>query len=198
VKTAILARHGESVLSLSGDVNGDPAVACPLTDAGRAQARALGEALRGEAIDLCVTSGMERAKETADIALEGRHVPRLVLQELNDIGFGRFEGGSLAEYRAWARGHDPTVAAPGGGESRADAARRYVRAFRMVLARPEDTILVVAHSLPLRYVLNAAGGRDPMPLIEQVRYAEAHRLRRDELETAVERLERWAAAPAWA
>jgi broad specificity phosphatase PhoE len=141
---------------------------------------------------------MERARETADIALEGRDVRRLVLSDLNDIRFGRFEGGPLSEYRAWARGQDPSVPAPGGGESRADTVRRYVRAFRTILDRPEEAILLIAHSLPIRYVLNAAAEQDPVPLIQQVGYAEPHRLDRDELAAAVERLERWAQQPVWA
>jgi broad specificity phosphatase PhoE len=198
VKTAILVRHAESVLSLRGDVNGDPEVACPLTAAGREQARALGRRLERQPIDLCVTSVMERSGETADIALQGRNVPRLVLSDLNDIRFGRFEGGPLSEYRAWARGQDPSVPAPGGGESRADTVRRYVRAFHAILDRPEETILVIAHSLPIRYVLNAAAQQDPVPLIEQVGYTEPHRLERDELNAAVVRLERWARQPVWA
>ena len=41
----ILARHGESELSVVGTVNGDPAVACALTAAGREQSRRLGELL---------------------------------------------------------------------------------------------------------------------------------------------------------
>jgi broad specificity phosphatase PhoE len=197
MREAILVRHGETVLSVEGNVNGDPAIAVPLTDTGRAQARALGETLRSEAIDLCVTSTMERSGETADIALEGRSIPRVELPELNDIRFGRFEGGPLSEYRAWASVNDPVVPAPGGGESRVDTVRRYVKAFREILARPEEVILVVAHSLPIRYVLNAAADRNPVPRVEQVRYAEAHRLDRDELEAAVERLERWTAQPIW-
>jgi broad specificity phosphatase PhoE len=38
MREAILARHGETVLSVEGNVNGDPAIAVPLTDTGRAQA----------------------------------------------------------------------------------------------------------------------------------------------------------------
>jgi broad specificity phosphatase PhoE len=141
---------------------------------------------------------MQRSRDTADIALEGRSIPRLELPELNDIRFGRFEGKALREYRAWASAHDPTLPAPGGGESRVDTVRRYVKAFREILARPEEVILVVAHSLPIRHVLNAVADQNPVPLVEQVRYAEAHRLDRKDLESAVERLDRWAADPVWA
>jgi broad specificity phosphatase PhoE len=193
----ILARHGESELSVVGTVNGDPAVACTLTATGGDQARHLGERLRDVSIDLCVTSEFERAVRTADIALAGRDVPRLVLPELNDMRFGSFEGRSLADYRAWAAENEPTTEAPGGGESRGATVARYVRGYRTILARPERTILVVAHGLPIRYVLNVLAETDPAPLVEQVAYAEPYRLSRTDLELAVERLQRWAAEPAW-
>jgi hypothetical protein len=57
--------------------------------------------------------------------------------------------------------------------------------------------LVVAHGLPIRYLLLAAEGAEPRPVIESLGYAEPHRLSHDEVERAVERLERWAAEPAW-
>lgn len=193
----ILARHGESELSLVGTVNGDPAVACALSPEGREQARRLGDLLANVALDLCVTSEFQRVRETAEVALAGRDVPRLVLPELNDVRFGRFEGGSLADYRMWAAANEPTVEAPGGGESRSGTVSRYVRAYRTMLARPERTVFVVAHGLPIRYVLNALEDNDPAPLVEQVAYAEPYWLPGEELERAVERLDRWAKTPAW-
>jgi broad specificity phosphatase PhoE len=198
VRRAILARHGETALSSAGRTNGDPAIACPLTKAGREQARELGRLLAEQPIHLCVTSQFERAQETADLALAGLEVPRLVLPGLNDIRFGRFEGRALSEYRAWAHAHSPVDAAPGGGESRAETVARYARAYRTVLERPEDTILVVAHGLPVRYVLEAVDGRTPAPIVSQVPYATPFPVRAQELAAAVERLERWAARPAWA
>jgi broad specificity phosphatase PhoE len=193
----ILARHGESELSVVGTVNGDPAVACALTPAGEEQARRLGERLAGVEIDLCVTSEFERVRQTADFALAGREVPRLVLPELNDVRFGRFEGGTLAAYRKWAAANEPTVEAPGGGESRSSTVGRYVRAYRTILELPQRLVLVVAHGLPIRYVLNALERTDPSPLVEQVEYAEPHWLTSRQLEEAVSALERWAVAPTW-
>ena len=193
----ILARHGESELSVVGTVNGDPAIACALTATGQEQAQRLGELLADTELDLCVTSEFERVRETAELALAGRDVPRLILPELNDVRFGSFEGGTLADYRVWAVANEPTVEAPGGGESRAATVARYVLAYRLILAQSERTVLVVAHGLPIRYVLNALEKIDPAPLIEQLAYAEPFRLDRRELELAVDRLERWAVAPAW-
>ena len=193
----ILARHGESELSVVGTVNGDPAVACALTAIGEQQARRLGERLGDVEIDLCVTSKFERVRQTADLALAGREVPRLVLPELNDVRFGSFEGDTLAHYREWAAANEPTVEAPGGGESRSVTVARYVRAYRRILERPETLVLVVTHGLPIRYVLNALERTDPAPLVEQVAYAEPFQLTAGELEEAVTLLERWAATPLW-
>lgn len=197
VDTVILARHGESELSVVGRTNGDPGTACALTETGREQARRLGRLLAADEPALCVVSEFQRAQETADLALEGRQVPRLVLPELNDIRFGDFEGLELAAYRAWAHAHGPEEPAPGGGDSRAETVRRYIRAYRTILARTEATILVVAHGLPIRYLLNAAAGSSPAPAVAQVPYAEPSRLARGEMAQAVQRLADWAAAPAW-
>jgi len=196
VERALLARHGESELSVLGLTNGDPTRACALTERGREQARRLGEQLAGTQIDLCAVSEFQRAQETADLALAVREVPRLVLPELNDVRFGEFEGRPLAEYRAWARAHGPEDEVTG-GESRAATVRRYLAGYRKLLGRPETTILVVAHSLPLRYVLDAAARQRPAPAVAQVPYAEAFELGADELTRAVELLESWARAPRW-
>jgi broad specificity phosphatase PhoE len=193
----ILARHGESELSVVGTVNGDPAVVCALTATGEDQARRLGERLVEVEIDLCVTSEFERTQRTADIALAGRDVLRLVLAELNDVRFGRFEGGTLADYRAWAADNEPTTEAPGGGESRSATVARYVRAYQTLLARPEPTILVIAHGLPIRYVLNALDGVVPAPLVDQVPCAKPYRLSASELDRAVRLLNTWAKRPVW-
>jgi broad specificity phosphatase PhoE len=196
VDRVVLARHGESERSVEGLTNGDPSVACALTAAGREEALRLGVELADDPIELCVTSEFQRVRETADLALAGREVPRLVLADLNDIRFGEFEGRLLTEYRAWAHAHGPEDVVPG-GDSRAQTVARYVRAFRTILARPEETVLVVAHGLPVRYVLDALEGRNPAAAIAQVPYAEPFRLTAEELEAAVDRLESWTLNPVW-
>lgn len=193
----ILARHGESEFSLRGAMNGDPGVACPLTAEGEQQARLLGEALRGDRIDLCVVTEFERTQRTAAVALEGREVPRLVVPELNDIDVGRFEGGPIQAYLAWARDKTP-LDVPPGGESRVQAAARVARGYRRVVARPEETVLVVAHALPIRYLLLTVAGEAPRPVLDPVDYATPYRLTRREVEEALDDLERWCASPSWA
>ena len=194
---AILARHAESEYSVRSAINGDVAVPVALTELGREQARRLGDELRDDAIELCVTSEFGRVIETAEIALAGRAVPRLVLPELNDILVGEWEGKRLADYRVWILSHGPDDVTEGGGESRATTVRRWVRAFQTILARPERVVLVVSHGLPIRYLLSAAEGRDPVPTIDPIEHATPYRLSRAQVELGVERLDRWCAAPAW-
>jgi broad specificity phosphatase PhoE len=197
VDVLILARHAESEFSVQGLMNGDPLAAVGLTAAGRAQARRLGELLAETPLDLCVTTEFLRVRETADVALAGRGIPRLVVPELNEQDVGEWERRPFADYRIWAGAHGPEDVSPGGCESRVAIASRLVRGYRIVLEREERTILCVGHGLPIRYLLGAAAGLDPEPLLENVGYAEPHRLGRDEVERAVERLEAWCAAPAW-
>jgi alpha-ribazole phosphatase len=197
MRRAILVRHGETTFNVERLVNGDLAVACPLTERGEEQARRLGEQVAGERIDLCVTSEFERAQRTADLALDGRDVPRVVLRELNDPRYGSFEGALLEDYRAWAGSAPSSTEAPGGGESRVAIVERYVRGFRAVLERPEETVLVVSHSLPVAYVLAAEAGDPPGPRVPLVDCAHPYRLAAGELERAVALLDAWVAEPTW-
>ena len=194
----ILARHGESEYSARGLVNGDASVEVGLTDAGVRQAQALGRALAGTAVDLCVTTELPRTRRTAEEALAGRDVPCETWPELNDPRAGSYEGQHLDAYREWAWAAGSAEAAPGGGESRHDAVARYARAYRSLLERPEPTILAVVHALPIAYVLRALDGSAPSARIDQpVEYAQPHRLDSAALRRALALLERWCAAPTW-
>jgi alpha-ribazole phosphatase len=197
MERALLVRHGESVLSARGIATGRVDARCPLSERGIAQARALAQEIAGEDIDLCVTSELERTRQTADIALANRAVPRIVLPELNDPLYGRYENGPLDAYIAWALENDSAAEPPGGGEQRQRLVARYATGFRRLVERPERTILVVTHSLPIAYVLMALAGRDPAPRVPQVEYARIHAISAHELAQAVARLEDWCAAPNW-
>ena len=198
MERALFVRHGESTFSAKALVNGDPAVACPLTELGRQQARQLGDRLAGEPIGLCVVTEFSRTRETADLVLGDSDVPRLVVPELNDPFYGEFEGGPLADYRAWAAAHGPEDVPPGAGETRLAIAVRYVRGLRIVLERPESTVLVVCHSLPIAFAVASADGRGPRAKMPLITYAEPHVLYADQLARAIERLERWTLNPVYA
>lgn len=194
MKSLVLARHAESELNLADVLNGDPAVEVPLTAAGRAQARALGVDVGR--IDLVAHTEFGRTRETAELAWP--EAPKLVVPELNEISFGKFEGTHWgAGYHAWVKSSQPEDACPGGGESRLAAIRRYLRGYRALLARPEDRIALVAHGAQVRYLLLAQIGSPPVAVLEGVAPAQAFTLSSGELRDAIELIEGWAAAPAF-
>ena len=161
MRIVILSRHGQSTLNIENKVNGDPAIPVPLTEDGRVAAAKLGEQVAHLPLDLAVHTRFARTRETLELAVAGRAIPTIEEPLLDDIDVGRLEGCSIEDYRAWKRAHARSDAFPG-GESLDDAARRYARAFRVLLARPEQRILVVCHEIPLRYALNAAAGSDDL------------------------------------
>jgi broad specificity phosphatase PhoE len=197
VETATLVRHGESEYSVDLRLNGDAAVEVGLTRRGREEARRLAEDLAGSEVDLCVTSELRRTLETADLAMTGRHVPRLVVPELNDPRYGSFEGATLEEYRGWADSAPSDVRPSEDGESRVEIVARYARGLRILLVRRERAILVITHSLPIAYVLATRNGDVPRPRVPLVGHAAIHRFAADELERAANALEAWVAAPTW-
>ena len=171
MRELVLARHGESEYSLKQLVNGDPGVSCPLTPAGREQARALGSAL-GE-VDLVAVTEFERVRETADLAV-GDATPRIVVPELNDPRYGEFEGGALDAYREWVWGRGPleapdsaasTAARSRPGTPSASGSCSNVRRTRSCSSRTR---------LPVRYVLDAAEGLSPRAKVGMVEYATAY------------------------
>jgi probable phosphoglycerate mutase len=194
MRELVLVRHG-----LAGS-NRDGVASCEvpgegLTPEGIDQAGALSRALAVEEIEIAMSSRLARTQETLGLLLDGRDVPVVVARELDEIHFGAFDGGALDTYRAWAASHPPDEPPPGDGESRADAARRFARALRRVLARPEGGVLVVGHALPIRYAIDAAAGLVPAARMAPIEHAFPYRLGRDDVERAAALLEGWSRAP---
>jgi broad specificity phosphatase PhoE len=193
VQLYVISRHGESTLNLEKRVNGDPSVPVVLTERGRESASLLGQQIAHLPIDLCVHSRFSRTRETAEIALAGRDVPFEEEALLDDIYVGELEGGTLDDYREWKSRHTRDDAFPG-GESLNDAARRYAKAYRKLLDRPEERILILTHEIPLRYAINAADGSDDLDgPAHQLANATPYVFDEAALERAVEQIERLAA-----
>jgi broad specificity phosphatase PhoE len=157
----LLARHAHSLLNAEHRINGDPSRPVPITDGGKEQARLLGLQLAHIPIDLCLHTRFGRTEETASIALAGRDVPMETEPLFDDIDVGELEGVSVEEFRAWKSKHTRSDPFPG-GESLDDAARRYARGFRKLLASERRCVFVVCHEIPIRYALNAASGSDEL------------------------------------
>ena len=192
----LLVRHAESKLGARGLADGDPDRANALSETGREQAGKLRERLEDEPVDLGVTTRLQRTHETADLALEGPDAPRLVVAELDEIRFGRWEEQPFEQYAAWAwtaarrsvrragaragkrsqRGSQPDGAACSNGPRRPALGR----------ARPHRAL----HD-------RRAAGLVPAQHADPVALAEPYELTERELRAAVEALERWAQRPAW-
>jgi broad specificity phosphatase PhoE len=130
----------------------------PLTARGRAQARAVAEAVRDVAIDAAYASDMQRARETAEIVLAGRDLTVTQLPELRERSYGSWEGVHDDEVEArFAHELDLLEQGRGDGapdsEPRAALVARVESAVRRIRAEhPDGTVLVVAHSGPVRAI----------------------------------------------
>jgi probable phosphoglycerate mutase len=188
----IVARHGESIAIAEGIANGDPARDGGLTKEGHRQAQELGRLLEGEQIDLCVTSTLPRTGETGEIALAGRDVPFTIIDDLDDVRLGDFEGKPRSEYREWVKSHSITTPLPGGGESRVEVALRACRGFERVLALPHAVALVVTHELIISDLFAAIEGQPPPRVHMDIAYATPYRFLALQLQDALRLLRRWA------
>jgi broad specificity phosphatase PhoE len=195
VELLLLTRHAFAVSNRDGGLASSTPPGEGLTPEGIEQGRALGRSLAGEPIDLGASTELRRTRETLELALAGRGIPRILVPELNEIAFGRYDGGPLDDYRAWAWSEPPDVPAPGRGESRASGAGRFARGLRLLLERPEPVILAVGHALSIRYVVDAVEGLVPAARMDPVPHAYPHRLTAGDVDRAASLLESWSGAP---
>jgi 2,3-bisphosphoglycerate-dependent phosphoglycerate mutase len=147
VTTILLARHGETDWNRELRYQGH--ADRPLNDTGRAQARELGERLRGRPIVAVYSSDLRRAGETADTVAEALGLPVKFDPRLREIDVGSWQGKTREEL-------DGT---PWDGESYDEHRARVVAALNDIAhANPGKQVLVVAHGGTLRRVQEAATG----------------------------------------
>jgi broad specificity phosphatase PhoE len=91
-----LARHGETAWSLAGKHTGLTDI--PLTEHGEDNARRLGARLRGRSFTKVLTSPLQRARRTCDLA--GFGTVAEVVPDLVEWDYGQYEGRRTSEIRA--------------------------------------------------------------------------------------------------
>jgi broad specificity phosphatase PhoE len=140
----VLVRHGETEWSRALRHTGRTDV--PLTEAGKAQAELVGEALRGREFALVLASPLRRALETARLAGLPGAQPR---DDLMEWDYGDYEGRLTAEIRREVP--DWTIWRSGApnGESPAQVGARADRVLEEVRSAGGD-VLVFAHGHLLR------------------------------------------------
>jgi probable phosphoglycerate mutase len=132
-----LARHGETAWSLSGQHTGRTDL--PLTERGERNARRLGERLRGMRFAAILTSPLQRAARTCDLAGFGSAAE--LDRDLVEWDYGRYEGRTTAEIQAerpdWQLFRDGCP----GGESPSQVGARADRVVGRIRALPGDVLI---------------------------------------------------------
>ncbi|MEZ4360705.1 MAG: histidine phosphatase family protein [Kofleriaceae bacterium] len=163
----LLARHGETEWNALGKLQGHTDI--PLNEAGRAQARALAEALGGHGLTAVCTSDLARARETGAIVAAALGLPPPATEPaLRERRFGVFEGKTRAEcaamhpeaWRAWQE----QGASPPEAEEHDAVVQRMEHALRRLAARAVGATLVVSHGGVMRLWLQRVSPA-PVPLI---------------------------------
>lgn len=85
-----ILRHGTTDWNVLRKLQGRTDI--PLNEAGRALARKAAETYADVHFDVCYCSPMVRARETAEILLEGRNIPIIPDNRLREMSFGIYEG----------------------------------------------------------------------------------------------------------
>jgi probable phosphoglycerate mutase len=158
--TVYLARHGETAWTVSGQHTGRTDV--PLTERGERNARRLAERLAGLHFARIISSPLQRARRTCELAGFGQRCE--IDPDLMEWDYGQYEGRTsaqiLAERPDWQLFRDGCP----GGESPEQVAARADRVVQKVRAINADVLLFSSghflRVLAARWLgMPAAGGR---------------------------------------
>jgi len=162
----ILVRHGETQGESSIRLYGSTDI--ELSETGREQMKRAGETLSGIDFRSVASSPLKRSREGAAIVSARSGVEPVAFDGLREIGFGLWEGWSLAEaeardpvaYNLWkTTGTDFTFP---GGESKKGFFRRVAVAAAEIFPRLQTPALAVLHKGVIKGVLAGLAGTDPV------------------------------------
>ena len=124
-----ILRHGRTCWNEEGKLQGRTDI--ELNEDGRQSARETGELLKEIPFSAAFSSPLVRAKETAELILQGRNIPVQTEQRLIEMCFGEAEGAYMAENPCWKAmvqelfdSPERDYVAPEGGESYASIVER--------------------------------------------------------------------------
>jgi broad specificity phosphatase PhoE len=167
-------RHGESTGNVENRLQGLSDF--PLSEAGRAQARALGERWQAEGLtfDTAITSPLSRARETAEIVAAALKIPAFELEPLwVERDMGKRSGMTMDEIHAQFQDPDFVNPYDSVGESGESDWALYLRgglALHKILQRPPAKYLIVTHGAILNMTLYAILGIAPQPNFQGPRF----------------------------
>lgn len=160
-------RHGETDWNKARRIQGQ--VDIPLNDFGRHLAEETAKGLADVPFDICYTSPLWRAEETARIILGDRRVPVIEEKRIEEMAFGEYEGKCCSK-KGWELPEefqlffdDPEhYVIPSGGEGFADVKRRTGEFLTELFQKDgleDSVVLVTTHGAALAGILNNIKGR---------------------------------------
>lgn len=161
--TVLLVRHGQTGSNVSGFYMGRSNE--DLNDVGYAQVHSLSSRLVSLPIVSVYTSPLRRTYTTAVIIAEPHNLEVKVLDDLNEIQLGDWQGLHLSEisqrwpelWQQWRA--DPSESAIPNGESFKQVTERAIRAFEAVVEAERDRqAVIVTHEIVIKVLVTCALG----------------------------------------
>ncbi len=155
-----IVRHGETDWNRAGRFQGQLDI--PLNDAGRGQAAAAAERLRGAEFEAVYTSPLSRALETARIIADAaRCGPLFTDPDLMEICHGDWEGLTIPQaerrnpelFRLWRTQPDHMTMPGPGGESLNAVLLRASAAAERAVKRHTGAVLIVTHGVVVQTLI---------------------------------------------
>lgn len=162
----VFVRHGESEGNVVHEINDNPARIVNLTERGRGQAVAAGEALRGRRFTVAYASEFPRARQTAEIILRHQACGLRIDARINERRSG-MDGMPVHVFNDLIR-VDRLYMKPAHGESFVEQMER-LRSFLddVAACHPEGQVLAVSHQDPILAAL-ALTADDPEEVASRV------------------------------
>ncbi|WP_333650932.1 histidine phosphatase family protein [Lacrimispora sp.] len=155
-----LIRHGQTDWNIQGKIQGTHDI--PLNDTGRRQAGQLAEGMDSRLVSHIFSSPLSRAMETAKEISKRQGVEIGLLPQLKEVEFGKWEGLTWEEiqerypkeFAHWQI--NPAVAAPPGGETRAEIISRCKWSINEILrvTGGREDAAVVSHGATVAYLVS--------------------------------------------
>ena len=153
-----IVRHGETILNAKGVLQGR--LNEPLNQNGRDLAEMTGKAMKGIHFDCCISSPLDRAKETAEIILRESEndIPINIDDRIIEMDFGNMEEKKITAMGEEGRRffYDPFhFAGFPNGETIQDVCDRTQAFFKELIAKDdENTYFISTHGCAMRGMVN--------------------------------------------
>lgn len=155
-----ILRHGETEWNREDRVQGQ--MDSPLTKKGREDIASMAEELFPIPIEICYTSDLPRAKKTAEGLINGRKIPIIEVEALRELPLGPWEGKLFKEIQKDPLSviyfESPDQFSLPGLRNFHDLYKGVGDFIRKLEKDPKDHVLIVAHGVSIRALLNVLEG----------------------------------------